>query len=124
MAFPDRGRHARLGGAVPRRTDRDTPQLRWVSPGAVVIALLWIVASTGFTLYVADFNRYNKPTDRWASSPSCSPGCIFHRWLVLLGAAINAQSEKQTRRDSTEGQSRPMGQRRACAADTLGASKV
>jgi hypothetical protein len=40
--------------------------------------------------------------------------------VVLFGAMINAQSEKQTRRDSTQGSPRPMGQRNARAADTLG----
>jgi membrane protein len=42
--------------------------------------------------------------------------------MVLLGAAINAQSERQTRKDSTEGAPQPMGQRGAWAADTLGES--
>ena len=40
--------------------------------------------------------------------------------IVLLGAVINAQSEKQTRVDSTEGPPKPMGQRGAVVADTLG----
>jgi hypothetical protein len=35
---------------------------------------------------------------------------------------INAQSERQTRKDSTEGKPRAMGQRGAQAADTLGES--
>jgi hypothetical protein len=64
------------------------------------------------------------------------PGKIPSRgWMVLLtwlylstlllpfGAAINAQSEKQTRHDSTEGPPRPMGARDARAADTLGESR-
>ena len=42
--------------------------------------------------------------------------------MVLLGAVINAQSEQQTREDSTEGPPRALGQRDARAADTLGAS--
>ena len=42
--------------------------------------------------------------------------------MVLLGAVINAQAERQTRKDSTEGPFRPMGQRDARAADTLGES--
>jgi len=42
--------------------------------------------------------------------------------MVLLGAVINAQAERQTRKDSTEGPPRAMGQRDARAADTLGES--
>ena len=44
-------------------------------------------------------------------------------FIVLLGAAINAQSEKQTRKDSTVGQPEPLGQRDAKAADTVGPSR-
>jgi membrane protein len=93
-----------LGLAVLYRyaPDRDAPQWRWVSPGAVVATLLWVVASVGFTLYVANFASYNK------TYGSLGGVIILLTWLyisslvVLLGAAINAQSEKQTRKDSTE----------------------
>jgi membrane protein len=41
---------------------------------------------------------------------------------LLLGAVINAQAERQTREDTTEGPPKPMGERNAHAADTLGPS--
>jgi membrane protein len=115
-----------LGLAVLYRyaPDRDEPQWRWVSPGAIVATFLWVVASIGFTLYVANFNSYNK------TYGSLGGVIILLTWLyisslvVLLGAVINAQSEKQTRTGSTEGPPRPMGHRGARVADTLGGSKV
>jgi membrane protein len=117
---------AMLGLAVLYRyaPDRDEPQWRWVSPGAIVATLLWLVASIGFTVYVSNFNSYDK------TYGSLGGVIILLTWLymsslvVLLGAVINAQSEKQTRRDTTRGPSRPMGQRRVRVADTLGESKV
>jgi membrane protein len=39
---------------------------------------------------------------------------------ILLGALINAETEHQTARDSTEGRPQPLGQRRATVADTVG----
>ena len=61
-----------------------------------------------------------------ASSTYGSPGGVVMLYLsalmVLLGAVINAQSERQTREDSTEGPPRALGQRDARAADTVGAS--
>ncbi len=36
------------------------PRFRWLSPGAVVAALLWAVATLGFFFYVANFGSYNK----------------------------------------------------------------
>ena len=71
----------------------------------------------------ATFNSYHK------TSGSLGSGMILLTWLylsalaVLFGAVINAQSEKQTRKDSTEGSPRAMGQRDARAADTLGESR-
>jgi membrane protein len=43
--------------------------------------------------------------------------------MVLFGAVINAQSEKQTRKDSTNGLPHPMGPRDAHEADTSGESR-
>ena len=99
--------------------DREKAQWRWVSPGAIVATILWVIASVAFTVYVANFGSYDK------TYGSLGGVIILLTWLylsalvVLLGAVINAQSEKQTRRDSTDGPPRPMGQRAAKAADTL-----
>jgi membrane protein len=38
---------------------------------------------------------------------------------VLLGAELNAEMERQTARDTTEGPERPSGQRGARVADTV-----
>ena len=35
-------------------------RFRWASPGAVVGVVLWLLASAGFALYVANFGHYNK----------------------------------------------------------------
>ena len=41
-------------------------------------------------------------------------------FAVLLGAEPDAETERQTARDTTTGPERPRGQRDAEAADTLG----
>jgi membrane protein len=41
---------------------------------------------------------------------------------VLLGAEFDAEIERQTARDTTTGPERPMGQRDAEVADTVGES--
>ena len=113
-----------LGLAVLYRygPDRDKPQWRWVSPGAIVATLLWIVASVGFTIYVANFNSYDKTYGSLGGVVILLTWLYLSALMVLLGAVINAQSEKQTRKDSTDGPPRPMGRRDARAADTLGES--
>jgi membrane protein len=42
--------------------------------------------------------------------------------ILLAGAELNAEMEHQTARDSTTGPPKPMGQRGAVMADTLGTS--
>jgi membrane protein len=100
--------------------DREKPQWRWVSPGAVAATILWVIASIGFTLYVANFNSYDKTYGSLGGVIVLLTWLYLSALMVLLGAVINAQSEKQTRKDSTVGPAHAMGQRNARAADTLG----
>jgi membrane protein len=113
-----------LGLAVLYRygPDRDKPQWRWVSSGAVVATLLWIIASVGFTVYVANFNSYDKTYGSLGGVIVLLTWLYLSALMVLLGAVINAQSEKQTRKDSTDGPPQTMGRRGARAADTFGES--
>ncbi|WP_428491713.1 YihY/virulence factor BrkB family protein [Rhodopila sp.] len=99
---------------------RDEPQWKWVSPGAGAAMTLWIIASIGFTVYVAHFNSYNKTYGSLGGVIILLTWLYISSFVVLFGAAINAQSEKQTRKDSTVGHPEAMGRRGARAADTLG----
>jgi membrane protein len=42
--------------------------------------------------------------------------------VILFGAELNSEIEHQTARDSTTGGERPLGQRGAAMADTVGAA--
>jgi len=100
--------------------NREPAQWKWVSPGAAIATILWLLGSLGFSIYVANFNSYN------ATYGSLGGVVILLTWLylssfvALLGAVINAQAERQTQHDSTTSPSRPMGARGAYAADTVG----
>src|ERR1700739_2031085 len=102
--------------------DRNKSQWRWVSHGGITETILWIVASIGFTVYVANFNSYNKTYGSLGGVVILLTWLYLSAFMVLLGAVINAQSERHTRKDSSVGQPRAMGQRDARAADTLGES--
>ena len=91
---------------------REKPQWRWVSPGAIAATSLWIIGSIAFTVYVANFNSYDKTYGSLGGVVILLTWLYLSAFVVLLGAAINAQSEKQTRRDSTG--------RVACANGTTG----
>ena len=99
--------------------DRDAPRFRWVSVGAMVAALLWILGSVGFSLYVNFFGNYNKTYGALGGVVVLMLWLYLTSYIVLLGAEINAESERQTRRDTTRGPAQPMGTRGAEAADTV-----
>jgi membrane protein len=93
-----------LGLAVLYRfgPDRDKPQWRWVSPGAIAATLCWIVASIGFTTYVANFNSYNKTYGSLGGVVILLTWLYLSALMVLLGAVINAQCERQMATDAVD----------------------
>jgi membrane protein len=99
--------------------DRDAPRFRWVSTGAVVATVLWIAGSVCFSLYMNNFGNYNKTYGALAGVVVLMLWLYLTSYIVLLGAEVNAESERQTRRDTTRGAPEPMGRRGAVAADEL-----
>jgi len=99
--------------------DRRAAKWRWLSLGSVASTLLWLGITLGFGFYVANIGNYN------ATYGSLAAIVIFLMWLflsayaVLIGAEINAETERQTFEDSTIGVDRPMGQRGAVLADSV-----
>jgi membrane protein len=102
---------------------RDEPRWRWASPGALAAAALWLLGSIAFSVYVSHFGNYNKTYGTLAAVVVLQLWLLITAYAVLIGAEINAESERQTKRDTTRGPEQPMGQRRANAADTLGEIK-
>jgi membrane protein len=99
--------------------DRDAPRMRWASTGALVAAVLWIVGSLAFSLYVDNFGSYNRTYGALAGVVVLLLWLYLTSYVVLLGAEINAEAERQTDRDTTRGEPLPRGERRAVAADEL-----
>ena len=70
------------------------PKFRWISLGAVVAIVTWVIASALFGLYVSQFSNYNK------TYGSLAGVIIFLLWLwitnlaLLFGAELNAEIER------------------------------
>lgn len=101
--------------------DRKNAKWRWVSVGAVIATAAWIVASIGFTIYVQNFSNFNETYGAIGSVIVLILWFYISALVVLVGAEINAEMEHQTEVDSTVGEDKPMGERGAYVADTLGA---
>lgn len=98
---------------------RDAPKIRWVSIGAMVATALWLIASIGFSLYVAKFGSYAKTYGALAGVVVLLMWLWLTSYAVLLGAEINAEAEQQTEADTTKGPAEPMGSRGAVKADSM-----
>jgi membrane protein len=74
--------------------DVDQPKWEFLTPGSLIAALLWIVASGAFAIYTATFASYNKT---WGA---LSGVIVMLTWLwitamaLLLGAEINAEAKR------------------------------
>ena len=89
----------------------------WITPGAVLATVLWLIASLGFKIYVANFANYNE------SYGSLGGVIVLMLWFyisalaVLVGAETNAEIEHASPHGKDPGEKVP-GQKKklGCAA--------
>jgi membrane protein len=114
-----------LGLAVLYRygPSRREAKWHWLSIGAIFATLAWFAVSAGLSYYFANFANYNATY----GSLGAAIGAMMWMWLstivVLVGAELNSEIEHQTARDTTVGPEKPLGQRGATMADTVGAAQ-
>lgn len=102
---------------------RHRAKWRWVSWGAGSAALLWLLASGLFSFYVSHFASYDKTYGPLGTVVVFLMWLYLSAFIILFGAELNAEMERQTVEDSTSGVPKPLGQRGAEAADTVGPSR-
>lgn len=99
--------------------DRAPSRVSWISVGSVTATLLWAVGSICFSIYVRNFSSYNQTYGTIGAVMVLLLWFWLSAFIVLLGAALNCELERQTREDTTTGKPKPMGKRGAWAADTV-----
>jgi membrane protein len=89
-----------LGLAIVYRyaPSRTQPRWRWVSWGAVIATVLWVLGSALFSLYVARFANYNATYGSVGAVVILLMWFLLSSYAVLIGAELNAEMERQTRR--------------------------
>jgi membrane protein len=101
---------------------RDAPRWQWLSLGAVTAAILWIAGSALLSWYLSEFANYNATY----GSLGAAIGLMMWMWMsaivIMFGAELNSEIERQTLRDTTTGPPKPLGTRQAVSADTVGAA--
>jgi membrane protein len=100
--------------------DRRPAKWRWLTPGAILATLGWLAMTLAFGLYAANFAHYNATYGALGAVVALLMWLYLSAYIFLIGAELNSETEHQTARDSTRGPPKPMGNRRAYVADTVG----
>lgn len=99
---------------------RRAAQWQWISVGSLVATFAWLVGSVLFSWYLSKFADY----DATYGALGAVIGMMMWMWLsvvvILVGAELNSEIEHQTAQDSTVGAAKPIGDRGAAMADTVG----
>jgi membrane protein len=76
--------------------DREGAKWKWVSPGALIATLLWLLASIGFAIYAQNFASYNKTYGVLGGVIVLMLWLFISAYVVLIGGELNAEMERQT----------------------------
>ena len=107
-----------LGTIYRYGPSRNRARWQWITWGAAISAVGWIVVSAGFSYYVEHFGSYNKTYGSLGAVIGFMTWIWISMIVILMGAELNAELEQQTGRDSTIGPEKPLGVRGAVKADT------
>jgi membrane protein len=87
--------------------DAHSTGFRWISPGSTLAVVLWLILSSGFAAYIANFASYNKTYGTVAGV------IVFLLWLwlsnlaILLGLEFNAELARGQGREPAVGSEQP-----------------
>lgn len=83
--------------------DRPAPHWEWVSPGAVIAMVVWLVASAGFSFYTSHFGSYNETYGALGAIVVVMLWLWLGALAVIIGAEVNAERERPEEQPSGNG---------------------
>jgi membrane protein len=82
---------------------REQPRWAWLSPGAIVAALVWLGASMLFSFYAANFGSYNETYGSLGAAIGFMTWIWISATIIIIGAELNSEVENQTNHPSAPG---------------------
>ena len=79
--------------SIPKRS----PQPPWVTVGGIIGAILWLVGSVAFSIYVRNFANYNETFGTLGGVVSLLMWLWLSAYIVLLGEEVNALLERRNK---------------------------
>jgi len=95
-------------------------RIPWIATGAVGVAVGWIAASTLMSWYLSNVANYAFMYGSLGTVIAFMFWLYISVYILLAGAWTNAEIEHQTLIDTTIGPERPIGERGAFVADSVG----
>ncbi|MBT8411968.1 MAG: YihY/virulence factor BrkB family protein [Octadecabacter sp.] len=75
--------------------NRSASRTGWVTPGSVLVIVLWFGVSIGFSIYVANFSNYNEVYGSIGAVIALLFWFYLSAFLVLVGASLNITLERR-----------------------------
>ena len=97
--------------------DRKPASWHWVTWGAGLVTVVWVLTTLAFFAWVQSLGTYSETYGSLAGVAISMFWLWMTVFLIVLGATVNAEAERQTARDSTAGPRAPLGERGAVVAD-------
>ncbi|WP_372424603.1 YihY/virulence factor BrkB family protein [Salinarimonas chemoclinalis] len=97
---------------------------RWISPGSLTAAAVWLVGSAGFSYYVSNLTDFSATYGSLGTIAAVMMWAWISTVILLVGAEVDAEMEHQTAADTTRPPDAPLGARGAVVADQVGAARV
>ncbi len=88
-----------LGLAILYRYGPSRPEKRWrwITPGAALACLLWLIGSLGFAFYVQNFGGYNETFGALGGVIVLLMWLWLSAFIVLMGAEFDSEMERQAK---------------------------
>lgn len=80
--------------------NRRQAQWQWLTVGSVTATLFWLLVTLGVSFYVSTFGKYNETYGSLGAVVVLQLWLFVSAYVVLLGAQINAEAERQTSADT------------------------
>ncbi|MGL5839145.1 MAG: YihY/virulence factor BrkB family protein [Sphingorhabdus sp.] len=100
----------------PSRSDA---RWSWLIPGALFASFGCFAGTALFGWYVSNISSYSATYGALGAVVTFLMWLFVSTYIILVGAELNAELERQTAHDTTEGPDEPMGKRGARMADTV-----
>ena len=76
--------------------NREKPDWKWVSPGGLLGAFIFLLVSGGFSIYVGNFARYGETYGTFAGVVILLFWMYLSAIAILVGGELNSELERQT----------------------------